>query len=100
MILKWINYEKIEQQNIPECPFNEKHYRDLINELAEKEYIICGDTHQALCIPVFEDGYLMLSMRRWAEIMEEVFKNEHPFSPQTPNFYMASTCSIKENLPK
>lgn len=38
------------------------------------------------------DGFLMLSMRRWAEVMNQAYGNQH-------NFYMAAVCDIQEKLP-
>lgn len=80
--------------------FNE-HYIEiedaLIKELVDNKYVICGDTHQELAIPVFEDGYVMLSMRKWAEIMEKAWLMSHD---ETPRFYLASLCKEKEVLPQ
>ena len=84
-----------------ECEFDEFHKDALIKELIKNDYIICGDTHQCpyfRCVPVFNDGYLVLSMRVWAGIMEEAYK----ISKKTniiPNFYMAALCDIDENVP-
>lgn len=81
--------------------FNE-HYAEiedaLIKELVDNKYIICGDTHQELAIPVFEAGYVLLSMRRWKEIMEKAWCLLH--NEEYPNFYMATVCSVKEVLPQ
>ena len=71
-VKNWISYSQI--KDYKECPFDDYHEDALIKELIEKNYIICGDTHQCSeynTIPVFNDGYLMLSMRRWQEIMTE-----------------------------
>ena len=80
--------------------FNE-HYIEiedaLIKELVDNKYVICGDTHQELAIPVFEDGYVMLSMRKWAEIMEKAWLMSHD---EAPRFYLASLCKEKEVLPQ
>lgn len=85
---------------ITECDFNEFHEDVLIKELIEKEYIICGDTHQRKAIPIFEDGYLLLSMRKWAEIMQKVWENKKGYTNKVPNFYMASLLyEISERLP-
>ena len=57
-----------------EAPFDDAHKDAIIKELVENGYIICGDTHQAenhSCIPVFEDGYIFLSMRAWGALMAE-----------------------------
>ena len=60
-------------------------------------FFVCGDTHQELAIPVFEDGYVMLSMRKWAEIMEKAWLMSHD---EAPRFYLASLCEEKEVLPQ
>ena len=65
---------------------------ELIQEIVKNNYIICGDTHQNFAIPIFNDGFLMLSMRRWAEVMNQAYGNQH-------NFYMAAVCDIQEKLP-
>ncbi len=74
----------------------------LIKELAENKYIICGDTHQYCAIPVFDDNkYLILSQRRWAEIMAEAANIAKEFSGKFTylDFYLASFCPIDENIP-
>lgn len=80
--------------------FNE-HYNEiedaLIKELVDNKYAICGDTHQELAIPVFEDGYVLLSMRKWAEIMEKAWLMYHD---EASRFYLASLCKEKEVLPR
>lgn len=103
MILDWKTWRQVMRERRPECKFDENHYNILIKELVNEHLVICGDTHQAMAIPVFEDGYLMLSMRRWAEVMSEAYTCAHSckqgdtLPPMT--FYMASTCPIEENLP-
>lgn len=82
-----------------EADFDEMHKDTLVQELVKNKYIICGDSHQYLAIPIFEDGYLMLSMRKWKEIMEEVYKICNPDLNEMPNFYMMCLCNVKENLP-
>lgn len=82
-----------------ECDFDEWHEDALTQELVKHKYIICGDTHQHLCIPVFSDGYLLLSMRRWAEVMDNAYTHINPTKYPDPWFYMAATCAVKENLP-
>ena len=84
-----------------ECEFDEFHKDALIKELIKNDYIICGDTHQCpyfRCVPVFNDGYLVLSMRVWAEIMKEAYKTSKKTNI-IPNFYMATLCDIDENIP-
>ena len=73
----------------------------LIKELADNNYVICGDTHQMSYIPVFNDNeYLMLSQRRWGEIMAEVMNLKMHIKEYTYlDFYLASYCSIDEILP-
>lgn len=82
-----------------EADFDELHRDALIQELIKNKYVICGDTHQDLAIPVFNDGYTMLSMRKWKEIMEEAYEICNPDLNEMPNFYMSCLCSVEENLP-
>ena len=82
-----------------EAEFDDLHRDTLIQEMIEKKYLICGDTHQYQAIPIFNDGYLLLSMRKWKEIMEEVYKICNPDLDEMPNFYMACLCSVEEDLP-
>ena len=82
-----------------EAEFDELHRDTLIQELIKNKYVICGDTHQDLAIPVFNDGYAMLSMRKWKEIMEEAYEICNPDLNEMPNFYMSCLCSVEENLP-
>lgn len=102
-LVEWKTEEEIDDTN--ECEFDELHHDVLIQELANNKYIICGDTHQHLCIPVFDDGYLLLSMRKWDEIMEEAFIEFRAqigvfIEPPKGYFYMATSCPLEENLPK
>ena len=83
-----------------EADFDDLHRDTLIQEMIEKKYIICGDTHQYQAIPIFNDGYLLLSMRKWAEIMKEVYEICNPNEEELPNFYMACLCSVEEKLPR
>ena len=83
-----------------EAEFDIFHEDALIQELVYNRYIICGDTHQNRCIPVFNDGYVLLSMRKWQEIMEIAYKICNPYETEVPNFYMATCCNVDENLPK
>ena len=104
-ILKWIPAKEEILSSYPECNFDKLHEDALLKELVYNKYIICGDTHQSEChncIPVFEDGYLLLSMRRWSSIMSVAYCyiNKYRAAFDRPNFYMACTCSIKEKLPK
>lgn len=86
------NYEK-------EANFDDLHKDVLIQEIIKNNYIICGDTHQHKAIPIFTDGYLILSMRRWQEIMTEAYQICNPNLNEMPNFYMACLCSVEENVP-
>jgi hypothetical protein len=48
-----------------EADYDENYEDALIKELVDNQYIICGDTHQYKCIPVFDyDKYVILSMRK------------------------------------
>lgn len=106
-IIRWMTYEDLEQirkkiqigdamygctPEVHEAPFDEFHQDILIQEIVKNNYIICGDTHQNFAIPIFNDGFLILSMRRWAEVMNQAYGNQH-------NFYMATVCDIQEKLP-
>lgn len=98
----WISADEESLRGLKECDFDEWHQDALIKELVNNKYIICGDTHQSPChpcVPVFNDGYLILSMRRWAEIMGEAYVHINPIAWPEPWFYMASTCTVKEELP-
>lgn len=93
------NNSYFRQYHEREAEFDELHRDALIQELIKNKYIICGDTHQDLAIPVFNDGYAMLSMRKWKEIMEEAYEICNPDLNEMPNFYMSCLCSVEENLP-
>lgn len=83
-----------------EAELDELHEDALIKELVKNKYVICGDTHQHKAIPIFSDGYLLLSMRRWSKIMEDAYVHIDVLnSARDPWFYMATTCSVKENIP-
>lgn len=71
----------------------------LIKDIIENNYIICGDTHQELAIPVFEDGYLILSMRKWNEIMQKAWSLQNKQN-EIPSFYMRTLCEMEEVLPQ
>lgn len=87
------------QEYEKEADFDDLHRDAIVQELIKNRYVICGDTHQNLAIPVFNDGYLMLSMKKWKEIMEEVYEICNPDLTEMPNFYMKCLCNIEENLP-
>ena len=110
----WQNLEQIEkgwvipaiskyscprQEYEKEAEFDDLHRDALVQELIKNKYIICGDSHQYVAIPVFNDGYLMLSMRKWREVMEEAYEICNPDLDEMPNFYMLCKCSVEENLP-
>ena len=74
----------------------------LIKELVDKNYIICGDTHQVLAIPVFDGNkYLELSQRRWGEIMADAANISKRYDKQFTylDFYLAGYCELQEVLP-
>lgn len=94
------------EPNFLEAPFDKAHIELLTKELLDNNYVICGDTHQSEeynCIPVFNDGYLFLSMRTWAEVMAEVMNikvGAHTNKYSYADFVMADLCSYDESLPK
>jgi hypothetical protein len=114
----WFSYKDIDEMftslgEIPalkdkpiyhEAPYDEAHKDAIIKEIVDNNYIICGDTHQSEkynCIPVFEDGYIFLSMRSWGGLMAEamnIIEGEDKYT--YIDFYMAGTYEGKENLPK
>lgn len=120
-LIKWVSYAEIEKVQdlmdenpkkitdddyllMKEAPLDEQHWDTLIQGLVRNKYIICGDTHQNFAIPVFDDGYLLLSMRKWAEIMDEAAMLMYPTVYFKRNysaicFYTGCTRAVKENLP-
>ena len=97
---RWISASEIDEYG--ECAFDEFHEDLLIKELVNHKYIICGDTHQSeqhRCVPLFNDGYLFLSMRKWAEIMGKAYLYMNPLHYGIYLFYMKATCELEENLP-
>lgn len=86
-------------QGLRECDWDVWHEDALVQELVKNKYVICGDTHQNMRIPVFTDGYLILSMRKWAEVMDDAYLCMDPLHHREHWFYMASTCDIEERLP-
>ncbi len=117
--IRWAFYAEIEKAQDPmtnvstsgddyllikEAPLDEEHNDVLTQELVRNKYIICGDTHQDSAIPVFDDGYLLLSMRKWAEIMDDAAMLINPVAYfkgnySSTSFYMACVGAVKENLP-
>ena len=90
---------------VTECTIDQPHIDALVQELVNNKYVICGDTHQHKAIPVFNDGYLLMSMRSWAEVMASSVYYSFPNAARRKywnytNFYMACNCPGKERLPK
>lgn len=95
----YLEYDNSYDKYIKEIDFNDFVEDVLIKELVDNGYIISGDTHQYYAIPVFEDGYLMLSMRKWGEIMTKVYELTRGQTSYIPNFYLKSLNDIEEVLP-
>lgn len=95
----YLEYDNSYDKYIKEIDFNDFVEDVLIKELVDNGYIISGDTHQYYAIPVFEDGYLMLSMRKWGEIMIKVYELTRGQTSYIPNFYLKSLNDIEEVLP-
>lgn len=101
-VKEWTYADHEHLRGYKECEWDEFHQDALIKELVKNKYIICGDTHQSpefKCVPIFNDGYLILSMRKWAEVMSEAYFQMNPAKHPEPWFYMASTCTVEENTP-
>ena len=99
-IKEWISASNLE--DLQECEFDKIHKDLLVKELIDNKYVICGDSHQSFnlkCIPLFNDGYLMLSMRRWAEVMHDAYLQIAPEVWPEPYFYSVALCDVEENLP-
>jgi len=84
-----------------EANYDENYEDAIIKELVDNQYIICGDTHQYMCLPVFEnDVYVMLSMRKWGEVMAKAMNLiEGSNKYQYTDFYLVSLCKKEEKLP-
>ncbi len=95
----YMEYDNTYDKYLKEIDFNDFVEDSLIKELVDNEYIICGDTHQYYAIPVFENGYLMLSMRKWGEIMQKAYGLVKGQTSYLPNFYLKSLNDIEEVLP-
>lgn len=96
-LIDWITQRSIETFGLTkEAPYDNEHKQILINEIRSHSYMICGDAHQIEAIPLFNDGYLLLSMRTWAELMNEAADNG-AFGEQA--FYMSQGCPLKDRLP-
>ena len=99
-IKEWISAKDVEDYQ--ECEFDKMHKDLLIKELVDNKYIICGDSHQSFgfkAVPLFNDGYLMLSMRRWAEVMHDAYLQIAPDAWPEPWFYSVAFCDVKERFP-
>ena len=119
-VIKWIHpdkiNEKIEKESTYGLPYYTSYYKNkykeieeyndfyedaIVKELVDNKYIICGDTHQYMCLPVFEnDEYVMLSMRKWGEVMAKAMNLiEGSDKYQYIDFYLVSLCKKEEKLP-
>lgn len=76
------------------------HIDAVIKELAENDYIITGDEHQKSYIPVIKgEGYFMVSMRKWGEIMAEAYALAHPdYKPCYRDFYLYEFCPFTQRV--
>lgn len=104
MFMDWFSYKDIEDMfSKREAPYDAKHRQEIIENIINNNYIICGDTHQSYshnCVPLFEDGYIFLSMRSWGELMAEAQNiKEGKDKYKYLDFYMASICPLEEKLP-
>ena len=109
-VINWINLNDVERFEdakkiiaspiYDEAPFDEAHKDAIIKELVDRHYLICGDTHQSRDvdgIPLFEDGYILVSMRVWGGLMAEAVNVvRHTDKYTYTDFYMASTCKFNE----
>ncbi len=113
-IIKWISLDELDEKyensfdgcfwytnKYQEADYNEYYEDVVIKELVDNQYIICGDTHQYMCIPVFEnDEYVMLSMRKWGEVMAKAMNLiEGSDKYDYRDFYLVSLCKKEEKLP-
>lgn len=116
-VIKWVKpdeLKKLEKINYcgigtgygniyTEAEYNNFYEDAIIKELVDNKYIICGDTHQYMCIPIFEDNtYIMLSMRKWGEVMAKAanLMYGHEKYYDYKDFYLVSICQEKEKLPE
>ena len=116
-ITKWIDEKELEdkiafvnpytqeknfQSRYQEVELNEDIEDVIIKDIIENDYIICGDTYQSSCIPIFDNSYYIeISMRKWGEIMAQARNlkdNPEPLYTYR-DFYLNSLCSMKEKLP-
>ena len=119
-VIKWMDLDKIKEQNnyynnyyntynrfpcegsiLYEAEYDENYEDAIIKELVDNRYIICGDTHQYMYIPIFDNNtYIILSMRKWGEIMAEVMNLIKGLDKYTyKDFYLVSLCKKEEKLP-
>ena len=115
-VAKWIHPNELDEQIQRESMYGlscyenkykeiedyDENYEDaIIKELVDNQYIICGDTYQYMCLPVFEnDEYVMISMRKWGEIMAKAMNLIEGLDKYTYiDFYLASLCKKEEKLP-
>lgn len=84
-----------------EADYNDFYEDAIIKELVDNQYIICGETHQHICLPIFnDDTYVMLSMRKWGEVMAKAMNLIESTDKYTyKDFYLISLCKKEEKLP-
>ena len=116
-VVKWVKNEELLEKEKKELYIGgnfsvdkykkiepDEYYEDaIIRELIDNNYIICGDTHQELCIPIFENNeYIELPMRKWGEIMAQVENlRTRKYNYYTyEDFYLTSLCGQQQRLPK
>jgi len=96
-IVNWVSYDKADRY--PEAPYN--HELVLLDTLKREGYIICGDTHQRQCCPVFSDGTtLRYLFRAWGGLMayaRNQVENQQKYDYM--DFYMAGFITNDEVLP-
>ena len=96
-IVNWVSYD--EADKYPEAPYN--HELVLLDTLKREGYIICGDTHQRQCCPIFSDGTtLRYSFRAWGALMayaRNQVENQHKYDYM--DVYMACVAAEDEVLP-
>ena len=114
-VIKWVKPNELYEQKevyyyelghsyinkYTEADYDENYEDAIIKELVDNQYIICGDTHQYTCIPIFnDDTYVMLSMRKWGEVMAKAMNLiEDSDKYQYIYFYLVSLCKKEEKLP-
>lgn len=114
-IVGWFSYSDVENvfpklRELPvigdcpiykEAPYDEIHRDLIIKNLIDNDYVIYGDTHQSNehnCVPVFNDGYITVSMRTWGGIMADAMNiKNHTREYDYMDFYMCG--GIPERRP-